>query len=311
MSPEFPDRYELSPMGPDDSRVVSDLVIACDIDVSGYSEFTVDDMRMLSRLPRVELDKDSWIVRFEEEAVAAAFLWDAQPNQIFKSFGVVRKLHQGRGLGDALMSKVEKRARERAVDRAILRTYIDIKEPQAARLAEERGFRFVRRHWSMVVDLDDTPVLGDLPVGIRIRRGAGVEQDLPLVHSLVNETFAEHWGFSPRTYEEFAEGFIHREDNDPSMWFFAYDADEPVAILVGQLADDSGWVADLGVRKAWRRRGLGEALLRMAFAEFYERGYKRVGLGVDTGNETGAVRLYERVGMRPERGDDEYEKALL
>jgi GNAT superfamily N-acetyltransferase len=297
-------------MGPDDLRVVSDLVIACDTDVSGYSEFSVDDMRMLSRLPRVELDKDSWIVRADDEAVAAAFLWDAEPNEVFKSFGVVRLPHQGRGLGDALMSMIEDRARERAVDNAILRTYIDINEPQAARLAEQRSFRFVRRHWSMLVDFDEPPAPGIPPEGITIKRGADQERDLPLVHSLVNETFAEHWGFVQRTFEEFAEGFVLREDNDPSLWFFAYDGDEPVAILLGQLAGGMGWVADLGVRKMWRKRGLGEALLRMAFAEFYERGFKRVGLGVDTGNETGAVRLYERVGMHPERGDDEYEKPL-
>ena len=51
--------------------------------------------------------------------------------------------------------------------------------------------------------------------------------------------------------------------------------------------------------------GLGEALLRAAFAELFARGRRRVGLGVDTENVTGALRLYERVGMRPiERNDN-------
>ena len=61
---------------------------------------------------------------------------------------------------------------------------------------------------------------------------------------------------------------------------------------------DMGWVNALGVRTSRRRRGLGELLLRTAFAEFARRGETRVGLGVDTENETGATRLYERVGMR-------------
>ena len=59
-----------------------------------------------------------------------------------------------------------------------------------------------------------------------------------------------------------------------------------------------GFVNGLAVRPAWRRRGLGLALLRQAFTWFWERGERRVGLGVDTANPTDASRLYERAGMR-------------
>ena len=58
---------------------------------------------------------------------------------------------------------------------------------------------------------------------------------------------------------------------------------------------------DLAVRPSWRGRGLGEALLRAAFAEFRRRGVATVGLKVDADNPTGAVRLYERVGMTRDR----------
>ena len=71
-----------------------------------------------------------------------------------------------------------------------------------------------------------------------------------------------------------------------------------------------GWVDVLGVRRDWRRRGLGEALLHLAFRELYDRGQRRVGLGVDAENTTGATHLYERVGMKPSSQDDVYEKPL-
>lgn len=61
---------------------------------------------------------------------------------------------------------------------------------------------------------------------------------------------------------------------------------------------DWGWVANVGVRGPWRGRGIGEALLRTAFSEFWRAGERRVALGVDADNPTGATRLYERVGMR-------------
>ena len=68
------------------------------------------------------------------------------------------------------------------------------------------------------------------------------------------------------------------------------------------------WVHVLGVRRPWRRRGLGLALLLRVFAEFYARGERRAVLQVDSENETGATRLYERAGMSVARFSDLYEK---
>jgi GNAT superfamily N-acetyltransferase len=51
------------------------------------------------------------------------------------------------------------------------------------------------------------------------------------------------------------------------------------------------------ILRDWRGRGLGRALLLHAFAEFFELRKKIVRLHVDADNPTGAVRLYESVGM--------------
>jgi mycothiol synthase len=64
------------------------------------------------------------------------------------------------------------------------------------------------------------------------------------------------------------------------------------------------------VRRPWRRAGLGLALLRHSFGEFYRRGTYKVVLGVDSQNLTGATRLYERAGMYIELQYDAYEKEL-
>ena len=71
-----------------------------------------------------------------------------------------------------------------------------------------------------------------------------------------------------------------------------------------------GWVGSLAVRRPWRRRGLGEALLRDAFVRFAERGKRSAGLGVDAENTTGAVALYERVGMHVVRRSDTWERTV-
>ena len=67
---------------------------------------------------------------------------------------------------------------------------------------------------------------------------------------------------------------------------------------------------DLAVRPASRRAGLGLALLESGFAALWRRGHTRVGLEVDSENETGATRLYERAGMKVTRRYATYEKVL-
>ena len=61
--------------------------------------------------------------------------------------------------------------------------------------------------------------------------------------------------------------------------------------------DNGGYVDLLGVRQDFQHRGLGELLLRWAFAYCAARGFTDVDLSVDTGNESGALALYERVGF--------------
>jgi ribosomal protein S18 acetylase RimI-like enzyme len=66
-----------------------------------------------------------------------------------------------------------------------------------------------------------------------------------------------------------------------------------------QLHNDSGYVHGLGVRQAFQGKGLGEALLRHAIQINSELGRSKLCLSVDAGNESGALRLYEKVGMKP------------
>jgi ribosomal protein S18 acetylase RimI-like enzyme len=59
----------------------------------------------------------------------------------------------------------------------------------------------------------------------------------------------------------------------------------------------SGFVKDIVVHETWRRHGLGEALLRLAFRTFQGRRATGMELKVHADNAP-AIRLYERVGMR-------------
>ena len=103
-----------------------------------------------------------------------------------------------------------------------------------------------------------------------------------------------------------------REDFDPSLWFIAWDgrSAEIAGYSLCRYRMGLGWVGTLGVRRAWRKRGLGEALLLHSFGEFYKRGTPTIGLGVDAQNPTSATRLYKKAGMYVAAEYVIYEKEL-
>lgn len=175
-----------------------------------------------------------------------------------------------------------------------------------------RGYVYWRSSFTMEVDVED-PAPVALPSGLELRTFREGADDEPL-RALLNDAFVEDpfWhNVSPSNFREF---FLRARGYDPALWFLAWDGDHLAgfALTYPEHGGDQelGWVGTLGVGRAWRRRGLGEALLRTAFHGLHTRGLRRIGLGVDAENPTGALRLYERIGMQPIRRSDNWELRL-
>ena len=134
------------------------------------------------------------------------------------------------------------------------------------------------------------------------------------MYECAQESFADHWDFRRIPFDVWRSFMAADSRFDPELWWLAEDGDELAGVCLNfwHFSGDPtfGWIGTLGVRRPWRRRGLGLALLRHSFVDFKRRGATRVGLGVDAENTTGAVRLYERAGMRPVRRNDAYDRAL-
>jgi ribosomal protein S18 acetylase RimI-like enzyme len=179
------------------------------------------------------------------------------------------------------------------------------------------GFQVVRCSYRMHIDFDDQPAKPDIPEGITIRSIAN-KADERAAYQAAFDSFRDHWGFIEEPFEAYYQRWIHQltgdPNYDPSLFFIALDGDEVagVSLCYPRTEEDAGmaWVGTLGVRRAWRKRGLGSALLLHSFNAFYERGIRRAGLGVDAENLTGALRLYEKAGMRPWRKNATYEMEL-
>lgn len=145
------------------------------------------------------------------------------------------------------------------------------------------------------------------PAGVRVRACAD-EADRKQTHALYQATFAEHFDFQPREYEQWLHD-IHADRLDWSLvWLVSTEDLGDVGFLIAR--DDReamGWIRSLGVVREARGRGLGGLLLRQAFAAFAARGRDTVGLGVDTENTTGAPELYARNGMSVHYAVDTWE----
>jgi mycothiol synthase len=273
--------------------------------VAMYEElvFEPEQLRLWLTSPRLDLERDVRLY-FDDAQLVGYVDVDAIGEDPVRWWCDVR-LHPDTDIGKVtppLLAWAEERAGP-----GLLRTWSPTRLEPLKREFIRRGMRRIRGSYRMEIELNDleTPAV---PTGIQIRPlGPGQERIAYEVHE---ETFVDSWDNVSEPYEEWLHYLVNAESFDPTMWFLAWDGSEAAAVEICRVREDTGWVGVLGVRRAWRRRGLGRAFLLHAFHEFKRRGLKRAGLGVDAESLTGAHRLYESVGMHVVRQLEFFEKPL-
>jgi mycothiol synthase len=247
--------------------------------------------------------KEEWV--WEEDGRIVASATYGMHGDAANTRGVVAE--KGRGLGTEIVERGEEFARAQGAKRILT----GAPEPDAAARAlfESRGYREVRRFYEMAIELTDEPSEAVLPDGLVVDELRDDEYEA--FFEALNEAFAEHWEWHPDPFDEWFERRKgqHRDEHGP-VWFVVRDGDELAAVTRNDAnVAGGGYVGAIGVRPPWRGKGLGKALLQRTFAEFWRRGTRRVTLDVDAQNATGAVALYERVGMQVDSCGVAFEKA--
>jgi mycothiol synthase len=290
----------------DDVAAVDDLFNSESRRLHGTADSTPADVRHFWELDRLQLERD--VVLAEDESGTVVGYGDIWVD----GDTVDRVWFDVRGEpADRLLAELERRVAARADEEpAFVRVDTTAVDERVRSALHDVGYRVVRLHFRMIAELHEPPPAAAWPAGLTVRTFDRA-RDERAVYEVQEETFADVWEHTPSPYDEWCQWMLGA-GHDPSLWFVAGEGDEIAGIALCRLhprgAPEMGWVSVLGVRRPWRRRGIGLALLQEVFGEFHRRGWRRVGLGVDGESETGAVALYRRAGMGVDRRFETWER---
>ena len=325
----LPDNFTIRPATLDDVEAVADLLNTCSVERIGKPRTDAGEIRTDWQSPNFGLETDTLVVLApNKEIVGHAVLWDESPHVRIFVVADVHPTYKGQSIGTALGQWAEERARQSIVKapanaRVVLQQETLSTDEAAQEQLRQQHYQPVRHSFRMVIEMNGSPPEPSAPDGLTIRPFVRGQEERAVVQA-VREAFRDHWGFVERPFEEEYQEWMHWLENDPdcdpSLWFVAVDSNgggdgneiAGTSLCHPKMVEDPemGWIFGLCVRRPWRRRGLALALLHHSFGEFYRRGKRKVGLGVDAQSLTGATRLYEKAGMHVNRQFIVYEKEL-
>ncbi|MGH8825147.1 MAG: GNAT family N-acetyltransferase [Jiangellaceae bacterium] len=301
----------------DDAGPLLAVVHAAERDALGRDDSTLAEVRELLSVRRTPPETDHWLVEGGSGPVAWGMVADDHGGEQIDLDVFADPRHPG-AIGelllDVLLDRVRELARERENAEVTVGAGVIVgDEPYAAAL-RARGFVAERRFNRLRIDFDGGYPVPSAPAGVALEGfDAGSDHDWAEWHEILFASFADHWGFWEVSFGAWREALAAEEDPEFGRWRFAVVDGRRAGICQASgrfVSEGGGWIRNLGVMSAARGRGAGRYLLESALASYAADGRSWAGLGVDTGNVSGALRLYESAGMRPWMQIDAYRRRL-
>ncbi len=270
----------------DDVDDVVALANTCELHDVGFTMWEREDLTSDLRLPGVDPALDT-VGGWREGRLVG---WGFRPNER----GAWVDVHpdaRGEGIGTSLRLWTERRARERRASR--IGQTINDRATDAIQLLVGAGYSPRRTSWILTMEHPERPADPTLPDGIALRTYRSGDDEEAL--GMFEEAFAEVPDRVPSSLATWRTMTIERDG------FASEDlvlAEDDGAIVGGAFLIDSDevWVDKIAVRRDHRGRGIGRALLQVAYQRAFDRGYATTSLSTDS--DRSALAMYERVGMR-------------
>ena len=298
----LPEGFSARPASWDDVDAVTTLVAACEVLHDGVAGVDREDIVADWARGTFDLTRDSIVVLAGDDVIAEVdvFLGRMEAN--------VHPDWHGRGIGTWLLAQGERIARAQDVPRAT-QTVSD-RAPDAVALVQQHGYTYGYTSWVLRIEHAQHPPAPELPAGIVFRDYVPGEDDRE-VYQVIEDAFSEWPRRLPNTFEDWFPMIVGRESFEPWMMLLAADRATGEIVGVANVIDqdpDAGWVQQLATKATHRHRGIGRALMRHAMTVFWDLG--KPGLEVATDSRTGALGLYEKVGMHVISSYTNYAKDL-
>jgi GNAT superfamily N-acetyltransferase len=284
----LPAGFTARPHDPTDAQAVFEVVHAAETHDLGDAAIELEDIQ------------GDWARGSFDLATESIGVWDgdrlAAFGEVFKGRRADASVHpdyRGRGIGTWVADWIEECARARG-SKLVGQTVPG--GSSAEELFRARSYREGWTSWVLQLPADVVIEPQPLPEGYTLREFAGVE-DGRIAFQLIEDAFNEWPDRDPARYEDWAPRGPLRPGFEPWQIRFAVDPDgTEVGVCYTIHAGDTGFVDQIAVRSDQRGKGLARALLADAFARAREHGATVSELSTDS--RTGALGLYEHVGMQ-------------
>ena len=245
---------------------------------------------------------------------------EEDPNhRIYSLFANITPEARSQGIETAMLHWCETRlgkiAESHPLDsKRFFQTYSSEFKPDLNQLLDRRGYTATRFFIEMSRTLEEIPA-AEMPQGIEVRPVE--EKDVRKVIDASNEAFRDHWGFSQPT-EEDIKSYRSSKYFQPDLWQVAWVDDEVVSSVMNYIEHDynkkynkaRGWTENISTHREWRRKGIAKALIVRSMHMHKAKGMTEVGLGVDTNNPNGALKLYQNLGYKKDKTWITYRKEM-
>jgi mycothiol synthase len=281
-----------------DVAAIIALIAACETADNGLAEVHPTDVE--HSFDVADAQAGVVVVEAADELVGWATLADGRAEVD------VHPAWRGRGIGSALLVWTEESAR--AAGMSDVRQVVTNANTSAHLLFEGAGYHVRYSSWILEMRLGNAPPEVTIPPGIAIRPYR--PEDAEAAYQVIEDAFNEWPGRQPTTFEGWSAYVLGHAAFAPGLSRLAFEGDELVGVALcdDYEGQDEGWVPQVATKATHRHRGIARALLQSVFVAFHATGRRRVGLNTDS--RTGALTLYERIGMRVRRAYTSWAKDL-
>ena len=288
-----PEGLTARPLRMEDARAVFELMAADQMDQIGMIE--IEEADIVGDWGRPSYDvADSTIGVFDGDRLVGY-------GDIFgpdRGDASVHPDYRGRGIGTAVAEFMQEKVRSRGG------TVIGMPVPEGShgdRLLEALGYRVRWTSWVLKLPAGAEIVERPLPEGYAVREAT--PEEYRDVHAVIDTAFLEWSVRDPGPFEDFEASVMGRPGFEPWNIRVVVDGEGRIAGAAQVMMVDTGdgrepeaYINKLAVSREQRNRGLAQVLMVDAFRVAREHGAEVSALSTDS--RTGALGLYEKVGMK-------------